>query len=168
MLRTALRSSKRAIQVGRAASFPSLSPLSPLASSLSSSSSSSFSSSSPSYSSFSSISRRSYHTYPEPGELPEESSYVSTAKKTIIKTDKFENNNSNVNFNSSSGPRINVGVTPALRLDQPFPASEISNIIGTADFNALKVSDLSSGLKVATCNLPSFMSSFAIVVKTGR
>eukprot|EP00607_Mallomonas_marina_P000776 CAMPEP_0182431346 /NCGR_PEP_ID=MMETSP1167-20130531/48485_1 /TAXON_ID=2988 /ORGANISM="Mallomonas Sp, Strain CCMP3275" /LENGTH=425 /DNA_ID=CAMNT_0024617591 /DNA_START=239 /DNA_END=1517 /DNA_ORIENTATION=- len=92
---------------------------------------------------------RSYHSYPDPNELPVITSKVSDYKKTVSKDGKeFEA------MKKFSMGKVFAGVPQSLGIkNTKAPETEVSY--------------LPNGLTVASQELPGLMSSFALIVGTG-
>ena len=96
------------------------------------------------------VANRSYHSYPDPNELPQVSNAVSDVKKTLIKnTAEFR-------------------VDETFRLDTPFPGVPTSSGIASTQSPKTLSTKLANGLTVASQDTSGLMSSFAFLLNRGR
>lgn len=93
--------------------------------------------------------RCSYHSYPDPNELPRVSSVTSTATKQLDK----------------KSPEF--AIDSKFRLDVPFPGVPVGKPLRSQDQPKTMSTKLSSGLTVATQDNLGLMSSFAFLVQRG-
>lgn len=92
-----------------------------------------------------------YHSYPEPDEKP-----IITATKSEVAPKRFDKTLPEFKLKESYG------------LSQVFPGTPISKgIIKTSPPKTVSTI-LANGLTVATQEMPGMMSSFALLVRTGR
>lgn len=92
--------------------------------------------------------RRGYHTYPSPDDKGVVTTAISTGERC-----------------SEKNPTI---VSSEFDMCKPFPEISLNKIYGASKFYEVNNCKLSNGLGVATCNLPTLMSSFAVMIGTGR
>lgn len=101
-------------------------------------------------SSYSHSIHRQYHSYPDPNEVPK----VSQTKATLT------------NFTNKS--RDSFQLNPKFRLDVEFPGVPSSSGININSYPKTHITKLANGITVASQDLPSLMSSIAVIVGSGR
>lgn len=93
---------------------------------------------------------RSYHSYPDPNEVPIISSFKSAVTKQLDK---------------SQSP---FNLDKKFRLDKAFPGIPITSGNTSSQYPKTYVSKLDNGITIASQDLPSLMSSFTVIVGAGR
>lgn len=96
------------------------------------------------------VGRRSYHSFPNPGEVPVISSALASKDKTSNKLP------------------VAHSVYEKFRLDKPFPGVPPTKPIVSSKIPPTRATQLSNGLTVATQEMPGMMSSIAFLVHAGR
>lgn len=95
--------------------------------------------------------KQSYHSYPDPKEKAQTSSFRSNTVKQLDKTKGLFNLNDNY------------------QLDKLFPGVSMGKGLNSAQKPDVQTSTLSNGLVVATQDYPgAMMTTFAFIVKCGR
>ena len=92
----------------------------------------------------------SYHSYPDPTEVPEVSSTVSSFKKT---------------FDKSSG---GFSIDEKFRLDRSFTSTQTRSAPGNRSRPEPASTTISNGIVVSSIDTPGLMTSFSFLVQTGR
>lgn len=92
----------------------------------------------------------SYHSYPDPTEVPEVSSTVSSFKKTCDK--------------SSNG----FSIDQKFRLDRSFTSTQTKSAPGNRSRPEPASTTISNGIVVSSIDTPGLMTSFSLLVQTGR
>lgn len=93
---------------------------------------------------------RYYHSYPDPKEKPTIIQTKSDVKKSLDK----------------SGSEFQL--PSKFRMDELFPGTVVSSGIKNTNLPETRATVLPNGLTVATQEMPGLMSSFCLIVKTGR
>jgi hypothetical protein len=97
------------------------------------------------------LGRKSYHSFPDPTEVAQSSSFKSDYKKTVDKT-------------NGKG----FSVDSKFRLDIPFPGVPIGSSLQSQNHPTTLSTKLSNGVTVASQDTLGLMTSFAFLAQTGR
>jgi hypothetical protein len=94
---------------------------------------------------------RCYHSYPDPNEKPVVSQALSTASRSLDKSNQI------------------FQLDKKFRLDEAFPGIKLGQGSNASTYPETRITRLQNGITVASQDLPSsLMSSFAVIIDAGR